>query len=289
MTDVGEKKGKIKMNKNNLQQKQPNNPVASPETNYSPLTIHHSLKRKVAFTLAEVLITLGIVGVVAALTLPTLINNIKHKQLETAFKTAYSIFSQGFMNMIREEGGGITKTYAENFDSQLNVYTKEDEFKEKFYKYSGIKVIGKCNYGKININNYNNTASARGYDVIQKVQPKYGKFDLLSNGMCAIVFINAGLPMIYLDTNGQKGPNLFGHDFFNFYIDKNDNLAVFKMSKLYTEEELTGENAPNYPDLAGHPCSKKSKQSANGIGCSYYALINQNPDDPTKGYWESLP
>ena len=59
MTNVGDKKGKIKMNKNNLQQKQPNNPTA--------------------FTLAEVLITLGIIGVVATLTLPTLIQNYQKR------------------------------------------------------------------------------------------------------------------------------------------------------------------------------------------------------------------
>ena len=43
------------------------------------------LKRegKCAFTLAEVLITLGIIGVVAALTLPSVINNFREKQLET--------------------------------------------------------------------------------------------------------------------------------------------------------------------------------------------------------------
>lgn len=35
------------------------------------------------FTLAEVLITLGIIGVVAAMTMPTLINNTKNKELET--------------------------------------------------------------------------------------------------------------------------------------------------------------------------------------------------------------
>ena len=79
MTDVGEKKGKIKMNENNLQPKQPNNPVAFPETNHSPLPTHHSLKRKSAFTLAEVLITLGIIGVVAAITMPVLISNVQDR------------------------------------------------------------------------------------------------------------------------------------------------------------------------------------------------------------------
>lgn len=39
-----------------------------------------------AFTLAEVLITLGIIGVVAAMTMPSLIQNKQKKELETAFK-----------------------------------------------------------------------------------------------------------------------------------------------------------------------------------------------------------
>lgn len=37
-----------------------------------------------AFTLAEVLITLGIIGIVSAMTLPTLIQNKTNKELQTA-------------------------------------------------------------------------------------------------------------------------------------------------------------------------------------------------------------
>ena len=59
------------------------------KTVYSPLTTHNSLKKS-AFTLAEVLITLGIIGVVAALTLPSVVANYKEKQLTTAWKKAYS-------------------------------------------------------------------------------------------------------------------------------------------------------------------------------------------------------
>ncbi len=46
------------------------------------------------FTMAEVLITLGIIGVVAAMTLPTLINNNRNKALETGLKRSYSVLSQ---------------------------------------------------------------------------------------------------------------------------------------------------------------------------------------------------
>ena len=59
---------------------------------------------RMAFTLAEVLITLGIISVVAALTLPAVINNIKEKQYETAMKKGYSVLSQALARMNEEQG-----------------------------------------------------------------------------------------------------------------------------------------------------------------------------------------
>lgn len=56
-------------------------------------TSHFSLKRP-AFTLAEVLITLGIIGVVAAMTMPSLVANYEKKRTATAVKKAYSELSQ---------------------------------------------------------------------------------------------------------------------------------------------------------------------------------------------------
>ena len=50
--------------------------------------------RCAAFTLAEVLITLAIIGIVAALTIPTLITNYQKKQTVTKLKQTYSVLSQ---------------------------------------------------------------------------------------------------------------------------------------------------------------------------------------------------
>ena len=47
-----------------------------------------------AFTLAEILITLGVIGIVAAITMPTLIQNHKKKVAVTQLKATYSILSQ---------------------------------------------------------------------------------------------------------------------------------------------------------------------------------------------------
>ena len=60
--------------------------------------------RKAAFTLAEVLITLGIIGVVAALTIPTLIANYKEKEIITKAKKDYSLVMQAFKLAQAEAG-----------------------------------------------------------------------------------------------------------------------------------------------------------------------------------------
>ena len=52
--------------------------------------------KNTAFTLAEVLITLGIIGVVAAMTLPTLINNYNKAVAVAKLQKAYSAMNQAF-------------------------------------------------------------------------------------------------------------------------------------------------------------------------------------------------
>ena len=61
-------------------------------------------KKKAAFTLAEVLITLGIIGVVAAMTLPTVLSNVQDKVLESEAKKAANIVANGYkLMMARDE------------------------------------------------------------------------------------------------------------------------------------------------------------------------------------------
>lgn len=56
--------------------------------------------KKIGFTLAEVLITLGIIGVVAAMTMPTLVSKYRQRALETAFKKTYSNLMQAYKIVI---------------------------------------------------------------------------------------------------------------------------------------------------------------------------------------------
>src|SRR5574344_835334 len=60
--------------------------------------------KKAAFTLAEVLIVLGIIGVIAAMTIPTLMNKIQKYEYVVALKKEYSTFSNGFSQILANEG-----------------------------------------------------------------------------------------------------------------------------------------------------------------------------------------
>ena len=67
--------------------------------------------RKIAFTLAEVLITIGVIGVVAALTIPTLMKNINKKVVATQKEVMEQKIVQG-LNSLSHEENGLNVTYA---------------------------------------------------------------------------------------------------------------------------------------------------------------------------------
>ena len=79
-------------------------------------------KKKAAFTLAEVLITLGIIGIVAAMTLPILIANYQKKVVETRLISFYSKINQAYRMSYAENGDTLDwvvsdKTYS--YDEML--------------------------------------------------------------------------------------------------------------------------------------------------------------------------
>ena len=87
------------------------------------------IKRKTAFTLAEVLITLGVIGVVAALTMPTLLKNIAERSNSEAQANLAQKITKS-MDLMRADGG-LERTY-----------NSTDEFVDEFSKY--IKISTRC-------------------------------------------------------------------------------------------------------------------------------------------------
>ena len=89
------------------------------------------LKNKLhkGFTLAEVLITLGIIGVIAALTIPTLINKTTNKELETAFKKNYSMVQNAYKKAYYDNGN-----IPPNFDDKTDIDEFFSNFKRAKYR-----------------------------------------------------------------------------------------------------------------------------------------------------------
>ena len=103
------------------------------ERNFLPIdgkfTSFSNLNQKCAFTLAEVLITLGIVGVVAAMTLPALTTKYQKTVTENKLKKFYSVMSQAIR--LSEAEYGEYPNWAPGED----VYNNSDKFEEWYNKY----------------------------------------------------------------------------------------------------------------------------------------------------------
>ncbi len=93
---------------------------------------------KRGFTLAEVLITLGIIGVVAAMTMPTLLQSYYNKITETRLAKFYSIMNQAIISASLKYGPPETwSDYWQNvqYDNENNLIPKAEQSKAVFEKY----------------------------------------------------------------------------------------------------------------------------------------------------------
>ena len=244
--------------------------------------------KKLAFTLAEILITLGIIGVVAAFTIPTLMFQYQKKSLETQFKAAYSLINQAIL-MVKQETGSNSLYNDYVVYSPEKDYYKRDEFIKEFYKH--VHATNEVVPNNIQYSIYSDGHVKRYAD---NTSFSFERPDtVLANGMTMYATINGGLDgkhiIFCVDVNGIKPPNRMGHDLFLFIVDSSDKLVGRKQMKIYTDEELGDLSSGGINNALGLPCSKHSKQSANGIGCTWYAINDVCPDDNTKGYWECLP
>ena len=100
-----------------------------------------------AFTLAEVLITLGIIGVVAAMTIPSLIADHRRDVTETRLKKFYSIMNQAILQSINDNGEPTAWSYFvdDAYDDDGNIINQSDNTDASFQKYLApyLKIIGK--------------------------------------------------------------------------------------------------------------------------------------------------
>ncbi len=195
-------------------------------------------KRKFAFTLAEVLITLGIIGVVAAITIPVLMAKINEQVHKTQLKKVMSTLNQSLKMVYNNTDTIYDCYYGENgftgkatdcaaLDTEMRKVLKiaqvcEDKSYEKgcIPKYKGKDTVLKEKYGDdYNLDNNNANCGSLNEDNIL-------------NRNTAIVLLDGTIighlspnnpRYIYVDVNGNKGPNKWGYDIFVLkLVAKND-------------------------------------------------------------------
>jgi len=197
-----------------------------------------SSQRYTAFSLAEVLLTLGIIGVVAAMTIPTVVENNQKTQYVTALKKFYSNFNQVLVQYSADNGcvGDLKCTGL--FDA--NYYTPEDVGKVLASYFNIAKQCGPGVSGCFPAFSWSFDGSSGKDDFLNSMESaslfitKDGMAFFINRqpGNCANDFSSGtayGWPSVtgdmkqhcgslYADVNGFKGPNNFGRDVFLFYI-----------------------------------------------------------------------
>lgn len=192
------------------------------------------MKKLFGFTLAEVLITLTIIGVVSAMVLPTMLGHWEKKALETQTKHFYSMMTLAIHNYMadnRVDDLTDSPMYCEAFESP-NCERARQEMDSFFTKY--LKVARRCHEKPIDLgSNKNNKCQSFEAKVIDKSSPNHGEWwmdYILMHGYAIRVnrLPNFSNPFnIIVDINGNKGPNRGGRDIWslNIYYDGTINGA----------------------------------------------------------------
>lgn len=225
---------------------------------------------KKAFTLAEVLIVLGIVGIVAAITLPTLLTDIKRSILKNRFLRADAVVSQAILATKNELGYEWDGFYLDSDDDIKKLQDQANEIFLKQFKFTT----------KMNACNFN--GAAKGYFLENDGYRKYCWY--FSDGNNFILYIlpdgtavspillNKRSPFtrgeyftVAIDTNGPyKGPNAYGYDLFSI-----------------TSERVVKAN------IGQALCDPYAKNTGWFAGC-YWAAKRNTSALPNTKYWDGL-
>src|SRR5574344_2765575 len=244
----------------------------------------YSKIKRSAFTLAEVLIVLGIIGIVAAMTIPTLMNKVAKQEYVTGLRKAYSTQMNGYAQLLADEGvqqledtsvwqsmtGTCTPSDANDADCKpffdgLKKYFRFSVVKAPSYQtyylkgtkyadYAGSTVLAFAD-GSVMSDGYFQKSESRA-DAARSAQIAAGGGHMYSEQ-----------GYFYIDINGFKKPNTKGRDIFSFYLSGDGKLYPYagKDYSLYLAGILgyTWQNDSNWCGTAG-----STDVSSNGFGCA---------------------
>ena len=175
-------------------------------------------KVKFAFTLAEVLITLGIIGIVAAMTIPGLIAKYKEMQYRTIYKKVYSSLNQA-MKYAQEDDGVDLSLGNISYDGGVTPNTSQigEIFKYLSRYYNAKTTCFENNADKCWVCEKGEAGSLSGGapNWLGCRKSSYSFID--ANGVAYYLYSNREFPIL-IDVNGNRNPNQLGRDRFVMYF-----------------------------------------------------------------------
>ncbi len=214
----------------------------------------HGMTKTLGFTLAEVLITLGIIGVVAVMTIPNLVATHKAKRLRSQFLKSYSTIQQVFKRMEADDVSLDPSTYPTG----------------TFYKTFGqyLQAARYCYRNASDAQCFSGSSSGKQYKSFDgKSTVAYNWFDdgqiALQDGTLIMFenYTSVRQLWVSVDLNGfNNPPNRWGYDLFTFEF-------------LDGELRTMGDIQTKYNDLDKY-CNPKGSSALNGIACAYKAKTN---------------
>ena len=255
--------------------------------------------KKRGFTLAEVLITLGIVGVVAALTAPALVMSSRNEANAARLSVVVSNLENAFNNAIVQEGadnlygtslwtngavnGDSSEANISTFVGNLGKYMIVNGFKQ-----TAAAFIGTNRYHSMNNNGSTNNAVnvnwLPGNEQCFTIETKSGAVIYIRTYAHNNAQIEAGKNAaiaagssyytnaadVYIDVNGKSAPNTYGRDMFGFQVGENG--VLYPLGGRDVGRMDHNDNTDTW-DTAGkhYSCTDADKGSdANnkGLGCT---------------------
>lgn len=215
---------------------------------FEKLKVSSISRRCMGFTLAEVLITLGIIGVVAAMTIPTLISNFQDTQYKVAYKKAYADANNA-LNLAISKG----ESYA-NFSSTADLAALSVNwpiFSSQF------NIVRTCT------NNDNDQCwdMSGEQSMGAPTQNANGFIDSSGRNWTTYRWQTSFVDDFLVDTNGFKKPNKFGKDrwIFRFALSNSSSGNPVKISSgIYSDPVDYDMNTTEAYDCPTGSCYYKS-------------------------------
>ena len=250
--------------------------------------------KKVGFTLSEVLITIGIIGVVAAMTLPSLINNSKNRELQTQLKKTYSELNQMSQLFYNDYGMSVPEYTSQSnnafndfinnkFPKYFKLTNKIDDWRHDDVDEDTGSAIDTMPYKLHALGSSDNVGAM--CDVSGYYADVIGRYYLFNDRPGAA---NENGPVICVDINGPKRPNMYGKDYFLFVFTTDG--YVIPMGQTHRHNKILYQALIyNGVNVGEDFCRLGSGTSAHvrNTTCAYYAISDVNPQG-NGTYWKDF-